>query len=132
MTTETKVVKISLREMAATAMCADEAKLGHKTVQPGEVPWLPANEWIKPCCISITPKGEVRLVAIQAIHPGKGAFRRLVEAIERENMIPVVVCPMGRRMREIMTHWDWQRSVRIMLDGEFVEEFRPPTKVQQE
>ncbi len=88
-------------------MRADERAKGYRVVLPGEVPWLPAEDWHQTIVVSIDGK-RVRLVAILASRPGNGAFRRLVAAIQAAGLIPVVIEPT-REMRETLTRWRWKR-----------------------
>lgn len=54
---------------------------------------------------------EIRIVAIEAVEPGAGAFSRLIAEIQRRGFTPVVVEPFGVTMPAIMAKWDWKRRV---------------------
>lgn len=88
-------------------MRADEAAAGRKVVVPGDVPWLPAEDWDPTIVVSIDGR-RVRLVAILAKNPGNGAFRRLVAAIEAAGLEPTIVCPTNE-MRATVKRWGWKR-----------------------
>lgn len=88
-------------------MRADETAAGRRVVVPGEVLWLPAEDWDPTVVVSIDGK-RVRLVAILAKDPGKGAFRRLVTAIQAAGLEPTVVCPTTE-MRATLKRWGWRR-----------------------
>jgi hypothetical protein len=53
-------------------MAEHERELDFELAHPGEVPWLPADDW--PPDVIVSRRGrEVRIVAIHARHPGAGA-----------------------------------------------------------
>lgn len=91
-------------------MRADEQARGNTVVVPGEVDWLPVEDWHETVVVSQADR-EVRLIAILAKRPGEGAFRRLVDAIRRAGLTPVVVAP-SLEMRATLRRWGWrQRNV---------------------
>lgn len=106
------------------AMCEDERAAGFTLVRPGEVPWLSAADWPQDIVISIKDK-EVRIVAIKAKEPGRGAFRRLIEAVEAHGLQPTVVAPLFV-MPAILKRWGWKR--RIIGTGFNQQEIWRPRK----
>jgi hypothetical protein len=88
-------------------MRADERALGHRVVTPGEVAWLPAEDWDPTVVVSIDRDRYVRLVAILARNPGNGAFRRLIAAISATGMRPSVVLPT-RELQSTLRRWGWK------------------------
>ena len=73
-----------------------ELLAGRWLVKPGSVPWLPAEDWDDGCVISVDADDRVRLVALAAKRPGRGAFKRLVALIRAAGLSPVVVTPTDR------------------------------------
>lgn len=88
-------------------MRADERAAGHRVVLPGEEPWFPVDEWSPTCVVSVTTRGDVRLVAIMAAQPGNGAFRRLVAAVRDAGLRPVVVAP-SKALAQALKRWGWR------------------------
>jgi hypothetical protein len=101
---------------AAAWLVRNEMQAGFRIVRPGQAPWLPLCDWHEDT-IASTNQFRVRLVALIARDPGRGAFRRLVEAIQREGMVPVVVEPFND-LAQILTRWKWKH--RLIGRGEFV------------
>lgn len=101
-----------------------ERKSGFRVVVPGEVLWLSADDWDATVTVSVDDKHKtVRLVAILAKSPGKGAFRRTVRAIMDAGLTPCVVEPT-HEMRATMQRWRWApRRVGRGFDSE--EQWRP-------
>lgn len=105
---------------AFEAICVDERKRGYTLQHPGQVRWLPADDW--PDNIVISKRG--RLVRIVAIYARKrGAFSRLISALAREHLIPIVLEPMGI-MPEILTRWGWEKKP-VGRGFESEEQWRP-------
>lgn len=95
----------------------DERERGHRIVVPGEVAWLPADDWHHTVVVSIAGD-KVRLIAILANRPGTGAFRRLVSAINEAGLMPVVIAP-SYEMRATLKRWGWKgRTSGYGLDSE--------------
>ena len=90
---------------AGEAMRQDERKKGYRIILPGDEPWLPRIDWPDNICISQSGN-KVRIIAIYAREPGKGAFRRMIDGIKAAGLTPVVVCPFSH-MEEILTRWGW-------------------------
>jgi hypothetical protein len=80
--------------------------MGFTVVRPGDVPWLPASDWL-PLTIASTNGKRVRLVALAAVRPGQGALLRLVITIMAAGLEPVIVEPSGR-MVETLRRWGWR------------------------
>jgi hypothetical protein len=87
-----------------------------------DAPWLDWDDW-SPFTIISQDGGRVRLVALEAKRPGKGAFTRLVERISRARLTPVLVEPS-----QLLTDWavrhDWRR--RRIGKGRFAHEIWYP------
>lgn len=62
-------------------MRANERVAGRRVVRPGEEPWLSTEDWLPSVTVAVD-EGMVRLVAIMAKAPGKGALRRTIQGIE--------------------------------------------------
>lgn len=92
----------------AEVMRDDERSAGRRVVVPGDEPWLSRDDWHHSVVVSIDGR-RVRLVAIIALEPGKGALRRTVAGIIAAGLKPVIVEPT-REMRETMRRWQWRRS----------------------
>ena len=71
---------------------SEEAAGGRMVIRPGEVPWLPLEEWSGDTVVSIEDD-RVRLVLLVAVRPGHGAFSRLIARLARARLKPVVVEP---------------------------------------
>lgn len=91
------------------ALREDERAAGFDPVHPGEREWFSAADWSAGDVVSVR-KRIVRIVAIKARDPGKGAFSRLITAIAVAGLTPVIVEPMFS-MPDILTRWGWKRSV---------------------
>jgi hypothetical protein len=112
----------------AGLMIQDEIKAGRAVMQPGSV-WpfeFIEADWHFPAVVSHDGR-EVRIVAILALHPGNGAFRRLVDNITGAGLAPVVVEPVGVVMPAIMKRWKWRGSTRGVGENT-VNEWRPPAR----
>jgi hypothetical protein len=109
----------------AGVMMSNEVAAGRRLVQPGATtPFaFPADDWAFPQVVALDG-AEVRIVAILARTPGRGAFRRLIDAICAAGFQPVVIEPIGVTMPAILARWGWRCTVR----GEGfdrIEEWRP-------
>ena len=107
---ETLFERMERGESMSDIMKADERSAGYTVVVPGEVQWLPADDWDPTIVVSIDGK-RVRLVAILAKRPGNGAFRRLVAAIRAANLVPHVIAPT-HEMRATLKRWGWRMRIR--------------------
>src|SRR3954453_2076059 len=85
------------------ALLEMEVEEGFKAVFPGEVDWLSKADWPDDVVISLDGK-TVRIVAIRARHPGAGALRRLIAAITKTGLHPVVIAPLFA-MPDILRRW---------------------------
>lgn len=102
-------------------MRAAERERGFQVVIPGEVEWLPAEDWHESNVVS-RDDDEVRLIAILAKRPG--SFRRLLSRLALHRLRPVVVCPIGPIMPAILQHYGWiKREIGSGWDME--EQWRP-------
>jgi hypothetical protein len=90
--------------------------------------WFPFHlsekDW-KPDSVVTQDGKEIRIVLVNAISPGFGAFSRLIRAIEHSGFEPVVIEPMGETMPAIMERWGWIPTTRHVGSGDDVEEWRP-------
>jgi hypothetical protein len=91
------------------AMREDEVAMGFEPIYPGERPWLPAEDWSPRDVVSIRST-TIRIVAILAKRPGTGAFSRLITAIAKAGMTPIVVEPMFD-MPNILKRWGWTSQI---------------------
>lgn len=93
--------------VAANAMADGEIRAGRWVLRPGDRYWFTVADWMRASVISIDPVlEEVRIVAVAASTPGRGAFRRLLQGIYAVRMRPVVVEPFNE-MTEILQRWGW-------------------------
>ena len=67
---------------------------------------------------------EARIVLLNARQPGTGAFKRLLGAIGRAGLMPVVVEPMGGTMPAILERWGWKKK-QCGAGFDSWEEWRP-------
>lgn len=100
----------------------DERARGNTIIVPGEVEWLPAEDWDHTIVVSQDGR-EVRLIAILAKRPGNGAFRRLVESIRKDGLTPVIIAP-SPEMAATMRRWKWFRRY-VGTGFEQEEQWRP-------
>lgn len=105
-------------------MREDERKRGNSVIVPGDMPWLPADDWDSTVVVSQRGK-EVRLIALLAKHPGAGAFHRMVGKIRSSGLTPVIIAP-SREMAATMRRWGWYR--RYVGSGFTQEEQWRPRK----
>lgn len=87
----------------------DERKAGNEILVPGDVEWLPADDWHETVVVSRRAK-EIRLIAILATRPNGGAFRRLIHGILDAGLVPVIIAP-SLEMQATMRRWGWHRRV---------------------
>ena len=99
---------LSMGVQTYSLMRADETAKGHRVVRPGEVPWLPKEDWDETVVVSVDGE-RVRLVAILAKQPGCGAFRRLVAAIQAAGLKPCVLCPTPE-LAATLKRWGWREK----------------------
>lgn len=103
-------------------MRADEIKAGRRVVKPGEEAWFPAADWHHSNVVSV--EGDtVRLIAIWALNPGTGAFRRLVASIFAAGLKPCIIEPTNE-MRATLKRWGW-KGRRYGYGFESEERWRP-------
>ena len=94
--------------MSALTISTEQA-LGHHTVRPGEVWWLPEADW-HPGVISITRTGQVRLVSIRAKKPGTGSLVLLFGRCRGIGLRVIIVEPCPR-LRASVERWGWKMQV---------------------
>lgn len=112
---------LSDRRAIYEQMRDNERERGFRVVLPGEVPWLPVDDWHESVTISIDGD-EVRLVAVLAKRTG--SFRRLLTALATHGLQPVVVCPIGPIMPAILKHLGWAKR-EIGSGWDMEEQWRP-------
>lgn len=95
---------------AYDVMQREENLRGYKCIQPGQVTWLPVEDWPDDVIVSIRAKN-IRIVAIYARNPGLGAFSRLIDAILAAGFHPIVSEPCFK-MNEILRRWGWEYRIR--------------------
>lgn len=100
----------------------EERKRGFLPIVPGERSWLSADDW--PDHVVVSTNGTVvRIVAIIALRPGQGSFRRLIASIQAAGLTPHVVAPSSE-MQATMRRWGWAEHFEGM--GFDREEFWTP------
>jgi hypothetical protein len=109
----------------AGIMIESEIAAGRTPIQPGYEGRFSfsATDWHFPAVVSFDGE-EVRLIAILANTPGRGALRRLVAAITQAGLRPVIVEPVGPTMPAILARWGWGRKIKGVGE-ERLEEWRP-------
>jgi hypothetical protein len=86
-----------------------ELAQGYKIVK--EASWLDWDDWTKWTIIS-TDGRHVRLVALEAVKPGTGAFTRLIEKITAAGLVPVLVEP-----GQSLVDWAKRRNYKTRTIG---------------
>lgn len=84
-----------------------EKELGNRLIE--EAPWLFRNEWTE-IIVSEDARGRVRLVLLDALLPGNGAFTRLVNAVLRDGKTVIIVEPTGSLVGWCKKH-GWRKRV---------------------
>ena len=102
-------------------MRAAERARGFRVVLPGQEPWLPRRDWRKSVVVSVADD-EVRLVAVLARRPG--SFTRLLAALRRVPLTPVIVCPIGPIMPAYVRRHGW-RMTRAGDGWDAEDQWRP-------
>jgi hypothetical protein len=98
------------REELGAQIHAREVAQGFSIVT--EARWFDPDEWDRWTIIS-QDGFRIRLVALSAAHPHTGAFKRLVERINGDKMIPVVVEPNA-----MLAEWCRRHSFRKRTCGQ--------------
>jgi hypothetical protein len=88
-------------------LCQNEIMAGYRIVRPGEVDWLSLDDWHPMTIVSMNAE-RVRLVALQAQHPGHGALKRLIAEIIANGSQPVIVEPF-EDLEETLRRWGWKQ-----------------------
>jgi hypothetical protein len=109
-------------------MRRDERAKGYRLVLPGWEPWLSASDWHETNVVSVDGE-RVRLVAIWAKNPGRGAFRRLVAAIQAAGLKPCVFSPHDE-FAATLKRWGWKEKRRGY--GMDHEEWWEPRRARKE
>jgi hypothetical protein len=86
--------------------------------------WIDWNDWMESTIITQDGK-RIRLVALEAREPGKGAFTRLIAKIWKAGLIPVIVEP-----NRSLTDWCLRHDYRCRRigKGRFAHEVWYPRK----
>lgn len=116
--------RIDAGERIEEIMRDDERARGWLVIRPGDVSWLPVEDW-EPNVVVAQKGHAVRLVAIIAKRPG--SLTRLVAALGELDLIPHI-CEPTREMRATLQRWGWQRHFRGV--GYDAEEFWTPRNKQ--
>lgn len=103
---EKLIAQVSMGLRMEDIMREDERKAGHLVVLPGDVTWLPAEDWDPTIVVSVDG-AVVRLVALLARRPGNGAFGRLIYSINDAGLTPCVIAPTIE-MRTTLKRWGWK------------------------
>src|SRR5262245_9949047 len=82
-----------------------QLRAGYDVVVPGEVTWLPLEDWRAESVVSIDGR-HVRLVELYARRPGCGAFRRLISALIANGLTPNLIDPPPR-LENTLGRWGW-------------------------
>jgi hypothetical protein len=103
-------------------MVSEETAKGFTCIHPGDVDWLPKEEWPENVVMSLSGK-IVRVIAIYARNPGTGSFGRLITAIAKAGLKPIVLLP-GDHMLRICKAWGWVPDI----NGAAMESWFEPTE----
>jgi hypothetical protein len=103
---------------SALAMTRDElrARMRNTEMAQGftivaDADWLDWDDWTQWTIISQDTK-RARLVALEAKNPGNGAFTRLIDAIWRAGLVPVLVEP-----NQLLIDWCHRHQFRKRTIG---------------
>ena len=98
-------------------MRAEEQAKGYRVVVPGEVSWLPADDW-QPTAVVSLDGTTVRLVALQALVEGRGALSRLLAGIAAAGLSPCILEPT-RELQATLKRRGWRgRTVGHGVEAE--------------
>lgn len=84
----------------------NERAAGREVIIPGSVPWLSSEDWHPTVVVSKDGK-RVRLIAIVALNPGRGALRRTITGIVSAGLEPRIVEPTIE-MQSTLKRWGWR------------------------
>lgn len=94
----------------ADSFAQSERERGFMVVRPGGKKWFRSSDWKSTSVASINGN-RVRLVLLDAIEAGKGAFTRTLQAIEDAGLRPCVIDPTPE-FAAALKRRDWRgRSV---------------------
>lgn len=109
------LMRALLADSPLKAIRDDEALKGWAILSPGDVPWLNVDDWHQDTTLS-RKDDCIRLVLLVAKTEGQGALTRLLTAIERERLKPIVVAPTMRLKAALIRRgWRIQRSIDELL-----------------
>lgn len=111
---------------AGNAMREEEAAKGYVPLKFGDKPWLKADDWIDDIVMSLDGN-RVRIVALIATNIGAGAFGRMITAIIKDGLKPVIVSPLTQ-MEEILRTWGWRKVIKGDCFYDRVHEWHPQRK----
>lgn len=104
---------------ASGVIFENETARGRTALRPGDVTWFLTADWTSGSVASVKD-GVARLVLLDAIRPGAGAFGRLIDAIRAAELRPVVVEPT-REFAAVLSRRGWKRrSHRFGIEHEEV------------
>ena len=75
-----------------------------------EAQWLERSDWRE--IVASQDGKRIRLVLLDALHPGKGAFTRLIAGIWRCDLMPVLVEP-----NQSLIDWCYRHDFRARIIG---------------
>lgn len=94
------------------AIVEDETARGFKVVRPGEVAWLPMEDW-RPASVASINGDTVRLVLIHSHESGKGALTRCIAAIIAAGLKPTVLEPTPQ-LADTLRRRGWKARRRML------------------
>lgn len=95
----------------------EERKAGWLTIAPGDVPWMPEEEWDGSSVVSV--RGNVvRFILLRAANPGTGAFTRMIEGLLSAGLTPHVIEPT-REFAAALRRRGWVRQDVTLGDEEY-------------
>ena len=104
-----EMVKSTSQNEIGNRLRGFELMMGHSIIS--EADWLNPLDWTRRTIVS-QDRHRIRLVAMEARQPGTGAFTRLIDAIERAGLIPVLVEPNEQIVAWCKRHWYRKRRIR--------------------
>jgi hypothetical protein len=107
-------------------MRREEQANGYTLLTFGSRPWLNAQDWMDNAIVSLDGRS-VRIVLIAARQPAKGTFSRMITAIIKDRLKPVVINP-SVEMEDILVGWNWRKTVTRGGSFERLECWFPPQK----
>lgn len=88
------------------SIALQEISKGYQPIARDEYPWYTSADWSGEAVVT-RDVNRVRIVLVNAINPGHGAFSRMITNILQDGLLPVVIAPLGT-MCSIMHIWGWR------------------------